>query len=87
MTEFSNEHVRSAADAISQLKEMRASYNASIAEIDKLLGIDAPVNSDKLMALYSRFKPLLVKAGLIGAGAGGLEFIPRILGFFKGIVF
>jgi hypothetical protein len=87
MTEFSNEHVRNASESISRLKEMRESYSASINEIDSLLGIDSAVNSDKLMALYSRFKPLLVKAGLIGAGAGGLEFIPRILGFFKGIVF
>ncbi|MBN86343.1 MAG: hypothetical protein CL885_02335 [Dehalococcoidia bacterium] len=86
MTEFSNEHVRTAAESISQLKEMRASYTASINEIDKLLGINAALDSDKLMALYARFKPTLIKAGLIGAGAGGLEIIPRIFGFFKGIV-
>lgn len=86
MAEFSNEHVRNAAESISRLKEMRESYNASIAEIDKLLGINAALDSDKLMALYARFKPLLIKAGLVGAGATGLEIIPRIFGFFKGIV-
>ena len=86
MAEFSNEHVRTAAESITRLKEMRDSYTASIAEIDKLLGINAALDSDKLMALYGRYKPLLIKAGLVGAGAGGLEIIPRILGFFKGIV-
>jgi hypothetical protein len=86
MTEFSNEHVRTAAESITRLKEMRASYTASINEIDQLLGIKAALDSDKLMALYARFKPALIKAGLIGTGAGGLEIIPRIFGFFKGIV-
>jgi hypothetical protein len=86
MSEFKDEDVRNAANSIKTLREKRESLVESIAEIDKLLGVQDAQGVDGLIAMYHKYKPLLVKAGLVGAGGGGFAFAPKILDFLRGLL-
>jgi hypothetical protein len=59
MSEFKDEDVRNAANSIKTLREKRESLVESIAEIDKLLGVQDAQGVDGLIAMYHKYKPLL----------------------------
>lgn len=87
--EYTDEVARKANEAIQTAIQKRDSLLLSVAQLNKVIGGQQAFdgfNMDSVMALWKKYKPMLVKAGIFGAGGGAFSFLPAIKSFLGGLL-